>query len=478
MSEAAAERMRTPPGPAPQLTPEQLREGIEAAKKWLLDQYESRLDEAQLARLRDSKSEREINEMFVQIQLLGRPVEFEVVESFVGEISRSVEVFTGRGGGDCGFDFKEGETYLIEANRRANGEWHSWLCQSRVSGIESAAEDLRTLRAWKRGKPLGPRIYGVASDWTQRQDNHSRRRPPAAGVELALSTDDHPIRAVADHDGRFQFEDLKPAVYSLSLEKPGWDLIRVSDGQKPIDLTGLGCAELSVLIAEQQGKIAGRVVPQPGEKLPDHLWIEAISKEPEAAEPFDGNARSRDGEFEIDEIEPGDYLVAINVKNSPSGPHHPSARQGRIWPYGPTYFPGVSDPIQATVFHVERGQTINLKDWMLPPRLTERRVAGVALLPSGVPAADVRILLRRPALKEAAERSGPTGGDGQFVVWPLESLEFLLEAASYDPDAEIVYRGELKISADENGPLTLHLEATDEKPTDRVFFDEYAWRKR
>ena len=458
-------------------SPEASRSTIDATKEMYLQQYGSRLDDTQRAQVESAKSEQDLTELVVLISFLGRPVEFEVVENLIGDLPQSIEIFTGRGGGDCGFDFLEGETYLIEASRRPNGELHTWMCQSRVTSIAFATEDLRTLRAWKEGKPVAPRVYGVASDWTQRQDDYSSGHPPAAGVRLALSDRHQTARIAADQDGQFRFENLGRAAYDLQIEEPGWRLTRFSDGHKPIDLTAVGCAELFVSIAQEQGTIAGRVLPYPGEYLPDHLWIEAISQDPEGADPFDATAKPPDGNFEIDEIEPGDYYVAINVNNTPSGPHHPSAKSGRVWPYGPTYYPGVTDRSRAAVFHVERGQTISIEDWTLPPRLRERRVAGVAILPNGTLAGDVRLTLRRPGLSEVAEQSGPTGDDGEFVVWPLESLDYMLQAASYDSKSEVVYRGEMEISGDEEGPLVLQLEVTDEKPTDQQFFSEYTWRK-
>ncbi|MBI1356814.1 MAG: hypothetical protein GC160_20935 [Acidobacteria bacterium] len=470
-AESAAEQ-------AEDAAPEEFSARLEEVKRAYLNQYGSRLDEAQRAWLLNVKSERELSELVFMIALLGRPVEFEVVERVIGDLPRSLEVFTGRGGGDCGFDFSEGETYLVEAQRRPNGELHAWLCSSRVAAVKSATEELRTLRAWKRGEPLAPRIYGYASDWTRRRNDQSRGYPPAAGLALTLSQKEAAVQTKTDETGRFQFEDLEHAEYSLRLGDPRWSLIRVSDGQRPIDLTSTGCAVLSLLIREEQGAIAGRVVPYAGEELPDHLWIEAVAKNPGDAEPSDATAKAPDGAFEIDEMEPGDYFVAINVGNSPTGPHYPNAEYGRVWPYGPTYYPGVTDREKAALFHVERGQTIRLEDWTLPARLSERRITGAARLPNGSPAADVRITLRRPGLKEVVERSGPTSGDGQFVVWPLETLEYVLEAASYDPDAQVVYRGSLEISAEEEGPIILRLEATDEKPTDDRYFSGHDWRKR
>jgi hypothetical protein len=436
--------------------------GVEATRNWLLRKYGRRLDESQRSRLLNATSTEALHQIAGSFALVGRPVEFEVLENLVGVLPDRIEIFTGMGSGDCGIDFVKGETYLVETFRRSNGEWHSWLCSSRVSRLEFAAEDLRTLRAWKQGNPLASRVYGVVTDWTTRQNKHPRRYPPADGVGITLSSQNAGFRTVTDKDGRFRFENLEHAIYRLELDQPGWGLTDMTEASQPIDLSSGGCADLYVTIEENQGSIKGRVLPHPGEELPQFLWIEAIPRDPRNPQPFDATAKAPGGEFEIDQIEPGEYYVSINVKNPPSGPHHRSAKYGRIWPYGPTYYPGVTDPANAAWFRVDRGQTITLSDWTLPPRLQERRMTGVARLPNGSTAPGVTIKLRRPGVEEVAEQTGPTGADGEFVVWPLETLDYEVEAVAYNRETGKVVRAKLRISADERGPLVVQLEPSDE----------------
>src|SRR5215510_7026722 len=44
-----------------------------------------------------------------------RLARFEVVETFRGELKAKAEIVTGLGGGDCGYPFIDGETYLVYA---------------------------------------------------------------------------------------------------------------------------------------------------------------------------------------------------------------------------------------------------------------------------------------------------------------------------------------------------------------------------
>lgn len=46
----------------------------------------------------------------------GKIVTVEIITNYKGELSRKVKIRTGNGGPDCGFQFKEGEEYLIFAS--------------------------------------------------------------------------------------------------------------------------------------------------------------------------------------------------------------------------------------------------------------------------------------------------------------------------------------------------------------------------
>lgn len=60
--------------------------------------------------------------------LWSRRFQFEVLEGFIGVEGPTVEVWTGRGGGDCGYTFKIGETYLVYSGRAKDGRLHTSIC--------------------------------------------------------------------------------------------------------------------------------------------------------------------------------------------------------------------------------------------------------------------------------------------------------------------------------------------------------------
>lgn len=60
------------------------------------------------------------------------------------ERPRRVELVTGSGGGDCGYDFQEGERYLVYAHEGSDGTLTTGIC-SRTANLENATDDLAAL---------------------------------------------------------------------------------------------------------------------------------------------------------------------------------------------------------------------------------------------------------------------------------------------------------------------------------------------
>ncbi|HZB45241.1 MAG TPA: hypothetical protein VE360_08360, partial [Pyrinomonadaceae bacterium] len=75
-----------------------------------------------------------------------RGFRFAVTQSFLGVAGAEVEVWTGWGGGDCGYDFEQGASYLVYAYRLGkSGRLGTGIC-SRTRPVAGAAEDLEFLR--------------------------------------------------------------------------------------------------------------------------------------------------------------------------------------------------------------------------------------------------------------------------------------------------------------------------------------------
>ncbi len=81
------------------------------------------------------------------------PHNFLVSRIWTGPFVSSVTVYTGRGGGDCGYPFEGGHSYLVYAHYVDPGEVFSTNICSRTRPIESAGEDVAALGAGRVPPP-------------------------------------------------------------------------------------------------------------------------------------------------------------------------------------------------------------------------------------------------------------------------------------------------------------------------------------
>lgn len=85
-----------------------------------------------------------------------RRIEFAVHEVWKGGVPTIVNVYTGSGGGDCGYRFQDGGEHLIYAYDTEIGLATS-IC-NRTARIEDAAEDLRLLGEGRSAFPVDGHI--------------------------------------------------------------------------------------------------------------------------------------------------------------------------------------------------------------------------------------------------------------------------------------------------------------------------------
>lgn len=447
--------------------------GLRSVVDEMLALHEGWISPDDAARHRAASSLRELERASLALAWTQRSV-FAVEEMLLGAPRDEVHVFSGYGGGDCGYGFQPGESYLVQALPIEGGQGFSAnICSTRVRSLANAERDLRILRAWKEGVTLPREIVGDVQDWTTRGDSHPiGKRPPAANTRFSLDGPSGSIEFVTASQGAFQVQGLDPVEYSLRLLRPGW---RLMGRERKFDLREAGCAEVSLWIEEEQGTISGRMVAQSGEALPKYLWVEAVPVDAKQPPPFDGAARAPDGKFEVDRIEPGAYRLAINFDNAPTGSHSPGAEYGRVWPYATTFYPGVTDAQAATVFAVDRGDRIEIGDWMLPHRLPELRLEGVAYMPDGSTARDVRIALLWKN-GEVVSKAGPTAADGRFELWGLTGIAYSTEAVILgDGDTPFHRSHPIEILPDKSEPIRIRLEPTEASPEDLERFDPERW---
>jgi len=142
-----------------------------------------------------------------------------------------------------GFDFTEGDTYLVEADKNvATGTWEVSSC-SRTQLLAQPTEDLEVLHAWKTGQRLPGRISGQIIELQSVLGPGGDRRLPASGTpfRIRLLEGKEILETTSDSRGQFTFANLDPGVYEVELEQ-------APAVSRPADLTRAWCATVTLPI--------------------------------------------------------------------------------------------------------------------------------------------------------------------------------------------------------------------------------------
>src|SRR5262249_30760270 len=146
-----------------------------------------------------------------------RLVFFGVDRSYRGWQANSAEVVTGWGGGDCGYDFREGVRYLVYAYPYAETrKLYTGICQ-RTRPLSEAAEDLEYLD--KKDDPS----HGAGIEGMIEELDPKKRIEVIGGIEGIPVLLDGPSgrrKVISQKDGRFQLWGLKPGSYNVTAMLP------------------------------------------------------------------------------------------------------------------------------------------------------------------------------------------------------------------------------------------------------------------
>ena len=168
-------------------------------------------------------------------------VRLEVVESFAGADAGEFTLYTYVQG--CGFDFAEGQTYLVEAYKKvATGTWEASSC-SRTRLLAQATEDLEALHAWKTGQRLPGRISGRIIELAAVLGPGPAVWLPPSGTpfRIRLLGGKEILETTSGGRGEFRFENLDPALYEV-------ELVQAAAVRGAADLTRASCATVNLSI--------------------------------------------------------------------------------------------------------------------------------------------------------------------------------------------------------------------------------------
>jgi len=313
-----------------------------------------------------------------------RRFEFEVEEGFLGVGPGRVAIYTGRGGGDCGYHFQVGQGYVVYASRMRGSDHLSTGICSRTAPLEEAEDDLTYGRLRARGA-VPTMLYGqvrrsvaVPGEPGTEEPGRMTSEHLSGATVTALGKNELQVSATSDDRGRFMIEVPEAGEYRVSAL---WRGAPVIEGSVSVQVGKGGCEGVSVE-ASNYGEVKGRVMDDEGgvpSRLDLSLLLKAVLAEGSGeAEGEEEEGRSgdfltgieEDGSFRFRRVKPGQYrLFAVE-----------SFESGRL---PKTYYPGVLEQDAAEIITVEAGPPSKLEVFLLPALAPRIFVQGRVEWPDG-----------------------------------------------------------------------------------------------
>lgn len=300
-----------------------------------------------------------------------RRVHFGLLENLRGAETSDIEILTGMGGGDCGYPFRVGESYLVYAYAW-QGRLTTGIC-SRTRLLSNAKEDLDYIHSLATAPP-GASVFGSLMRLFPPEQGASRREPLGGIKVVVASTTGEIHTATSGPDGRFLVEGLEAGKYTVAPQFP--DSLTLRDSRaRQIVLVEHGCAQEN-FYAIANGRISGRVLnadSTPAAQVPVLLVPAGDAQAPAAYSSYMHTQANGDGHFEFKGVAPGEYVLGVSLLNPPS----------ELAPFPKTFYPGVDRFDGATHLKLgEAGQISNLQ-FQLPPKLTATKLSILVVWPDG-----------------------------------------------------------------------------------------------
>ena len=146
-----------------------------------------------------------------------RLIFLQVERSYRGSVDKTAEVVTGPG--ECGYDFRMGEHYLVYAYPHPqSGKLYTGICQ-RTRPISEAGDDWHYLS--KKDDPShGAGIEGTIEQLTRDSRYETRVVGYMAGINLLIQGKSGRWTTVSQKDGRFRLWGLQPGRYRITPALP------------------------------------------------------------------------------------------------------------------------------------------------------------------------------------------------------------------------------------------------------------------
>ncbi len=379
-------------------------------------------------------------------------VEFAAVVGFRGIQESTVSVVTAGSGPACGYEFKQGERYLVYASRNTDGTGLVTGMCSRTRLLADASDDLQFLQTLSAPGKTRARVYGTISHWERDlATGQPRENGLVPDVLVIVRSPGNAFEAWTDARGRYEVT-VPLGKYEVIAQPSAPFSARYL--QQTIELLDPRACFVVNFVVQFDGRIRGVVRQSSGEPA------EGVSVEVMAAEAVGktGNIQtlraSSDvgGSFEFSEVPPGRYVVGVDL----------TRRMNAEVVFPTTFYPGTPDAAFATVVQLGGGQQRELEPITLPPARRSYRLAGTVVFPDASPASGAFISLQDGTAPWRQVAVGiKTESDGRFSFVVHEGLSYIAHASYWDEAQRKQVAGSVGpfVVTGDTGPLKVVLSA-------------------
>ena len=335
-----------------------------------------------------------------------RRVRFTVEKTYRGDVGREVEVFTGMGGGDCGFNFIRGRKYLVFAHA-FEGRMTTGIC-SPTRLLADADEALAYLNQ-ASSSSQGGRIFGAAV--FRRRDGQE----PAAEHKVVLRGPAREWTATTDKAGKFEFTGVPAGQYQIELQgTEGWWGGQARQVELVDPRACVGADFYLVPNGRVHLKIANTTVDPIKPLALALIDVDALDESP--VRNYHTALAVATGDVTWEQVPPGRYVIGLNVAYEPNPER----------PYLPTFYPGTSDAKSAKVIDIALGQRVEVPAFSIPPPRSLLTVRGTVVRTDSrvVAGASVMLVSAEPHSKGRVAASARSANDGRFALSAVEGVRY------------------------------------------------------
>jgi hypothetical protein len=341
---------------------------------------------------------------------------FHLNERFAGPDSPDLDVFSGGDDGDCGYNFKKGDQYIVFTQQETEGRLFATICNGtrRAADGRALLPQLRAMRNHDRVASVFGLLHRADPPLLAPTDDPD---DPLPNIKLKLRSKDDRFATSTGPDGVYSFYDVHAGEYEYTANLPArfeFTQKTLKGGLPPFKIPNGACFEYNVS-ALPTGKIRGGVLG------PDGKPLQLASVELYRADRYDDAKpglwafQGDNGKFEFDHIGPGEYILVFNRMN----------RQDPNSPFPRTFYPGVADASETKFIHMKDGEQLLNANIKLRDGYPTRKLKVALKWKDGRPLGEVTVKA------EAAQGGNPAAkkiADGVYQFTILESAKYTFSA--------------------------------------------------